>query len=77
MSLLDVSPDAVLIMDWCWYSSAVGLYSVTNHPAFVGNGAFQGRDGINSGRVDGSVVWVDDSDTIPRHYIQGAWWHKY
>ena len=71
------SPDAVLMTEWGWYTSAVGLYNATSHPAFVGDGAFQGRDGVNSGRVDGSVVWVDESEAICRYYIQDAYWHKW
>ena len=76
-SLLDASPDAVLMADWGWYSSALGLHTSANHPPYHGNGAFPGRDGINSGHVDGSVAWVDDSETIARLYIHSAYWHKY
>ena len=79
-SLYDASPEATLLMDWSWWEWGPYTYAAHNHPSYDANiHAYDspGRDGINSGRVDGSVLWVDDSDTWPRHYIQNVWWHAY
>ena len=86
-SLADASPEAVLITDWNWYNARLNLHWSGNHPPLWSSTAptsrWKGksrvgiRDGTNTGRVDGSVVWVNESDTIPRLYKHTFYWEKY
>ncbi len=85
-SLLTSSPDAVLITDSNWYDASLDASSGNHPPNFTAHGGVSGeytppdyaRDGTNTGRADGSVIWVDQSDTVPRLYIgNGIWWHRY
>ncbi len=84
-SLADSSPDAVLITDMNWYDADLDQSS-GNHPPYYAYGSGvagaytapdYARDGTNTGRADGSVIWVDDSDTIPRLQIWQQYWHRF
>ena len=77
-SLADASPEAVLITEDNWYDASLNLYSQGTHPPILYDLTGYGiRDGTNTGRADGSVVWVNEEDTIPRLYKHHTYWLKY
>ena len=75
-------PQLILITDANWYSEGFGGYGWSTHPSNSTNTFLQpdssvDRDGLNLGRLDGSVKWRHESNTLARYQIRtsgGGWW---
>ena len=84
LSVADNS-DLVLITDANWYSESFDGYGRSMHPSNPINASAERdysleRAGINLGRLDGSVKWRHESDTLPRYQIRtsgGGWWARH
>ena len=78
-------PHLVRITDANWYSESFDGYGRSMHPSNPINASAERdysleRAGINLGRLDGSVKWRHESDTLPRYQIRtggGGWWARH